>query len=188
MARRVTTKDKWKAKSWYTILAPKEFGEAEVGETPAADANDVVGRTVAVAANELVRGRGLNHVKLLFEIKNVAGTTAKTKLAGYEVVRSYIRSIVSRRRKRIDLVKNVTISGEKLRVKLITMVLGKCYMKQEKDIRNVMEKVLDESLKGKELSEFMTAVLNREIQDAIKEKSKKIFPISTVEIRKIDFL
>lgn len=188
MARRVTTKDKWKAKSWYTILAPKEFGEHEVGETPAEDANAVVGRTIEVAANDVAKGKGLNHVKLILEIEKVAGTTAKTKLAGYEVVRSYIRSIVRRRRKRIDLVKNVKIGDQKLRVKLITIAIGKCYAQQERDIRRNMEEALEESMKGKTVEEFVSAALNRELQDAIKEKTKKIFPIASVEMRKLEFL
>ena len=29
--RRSTTKDKWKEKSWYTIVAPSYFGEKEIG-------------------------------------------------------------------------------------------------------------------------------------------------------------
>ena len=188
MARRVTTKDKWKAKAWYTILAPKEFGEVEIGETPASEAKEVVGRTVEVAANELAKGKGLNHVKLILEIENVAGTNAKTRIAGYEVVRSYIRSIVRRRRKRIDLVKDFTFDKRKLRVKLIAMAIGKCYMKQEKDMRHAMEEVLDASVKGKTVEEFIASALNREIQDAIKEKTKKVFPIGNIEIRKIQFL
>lgn len=188
MARRVTTQDKWKAKSWYAILAPKQFGEVEIGETPAAEAGEVVGRTVEVAANEIAKGKGLNHVKLLLEIEKVAGKTAKTKLAGYEVIRSYIRSIVRRRRKRIDLVKNVKVGDTRFRVKILVMALGKCYAQQERDIRTAMETVLDESLKGKTAEEFLGAVLDREIQEAIKEKTKKVFPVTSVEIRKIEFL
>ncbi len=186
MARRITTKDKWKAKTWYTIVAPKDFGETPVGETPASDPKMVVGRRVEVAANDVASGKGLNHVKLIFEVEKVVGTTAHTRLVGYEVVRSYIRSIVRRRRKRIDLVKDLKIGGRKLRVKLITMTAGKCYATQERDIR----KVLEESLKSpaKTVEEFMASVLSRELQGSMKEKAKKVFPITNVEIRRIEFL
>ncbi len=30
-------KDKWKAKEWYSIHAPKMFNEVVIGETPSAD-------------------------------------------------------------------------------------------------------------------------------------------------------
>ena len=30
-------KDKWKAKEWYKIHAPRMFNESEIGETPSAD-------------------------------------------------------------------------------------------------------------------------------------------------------
>ena len=46
-------KDKWKAKEWYKIHAPRMFNEAEIGETPSADPEYVIGRT----AEDFVRFR-----------------------------------------------------------------------------------------------------------------------------------
>jgi small subunit ribosomal protein S3Ae len=188
MARRVTTKDKWKQKSWYTILAPKEFGEKEVGETPANESKDVVGRRIGVPANEVTTGKRLNHVKLTFEVESVNGKNAKTKLTNYEVVRSFIRSIVRRRRKRVDFVKDYEVEGRKIRVKAIAMTAGKCYATQLKNIRQTMREIIDESVQSKSINDIITSTLNREIQDEIKEKAKKVFPISSVEIRKIEIL
>jgi small subunit ribosomal protein S3Ae len=188
MARRMTTKDKWKAKSWYTVVSPKEFGEKEVGETPAAEASEVVGRRVDVSASEIATGQRLSQVKLVLEVEKVAGSVAKTRLAGYEVARSYIRSLVRRRRRRIDLIKDYTLDGQKVRVKAITMALGKCYSSQERDIRRIMGEVLDESVKGKDVTALVQSALNREVQDAIKEKARKVFPVAGVEIRRIEFL
>lgn len=188
MARRVTAKDKWKSKTWFDIISPKEFGEKEVGETPANEADDVIGRSIQVSASEVAEGKRLNHVKLTFEVSDISGNKAKTKLIGYEVIRSFIRSIVRRRRKRIDFIKNYELEGRKIRMKALAMTAGKCYANQEKNIREAIEATLDEMVQGKTVGEVITMVLNREIQDAIRSRTKKVFPMSSIEIRKIDFL
>ncbi|MBR9680596.1 MAG: 30S ribosomal protein S3ae [Candidatus Altiarchaeota archaeon] len=188
MARRVTTKDKWKSKVWFDILAPKQFGEKEVGETPANEAKDIIGRTIGVPASEVSTGKKLNLIKLVFEVKEVTGNKAKTKLISYEVVRSYIRSIVRRRKNRVDLVKNYELEGRKVRVKALAMTAGKCYSNQEKNIRKTMEQTIDELVHGKTVDNLIESVLDRKIQDEIRARSKKIFPLSNVEIRKIELL
>ena len=44
-------KDKWKAKEWYKVHAPRMFNEVEIGETPAIDVDTLYGRTVEVTVN-----------------------------------------------------------------------------------------------------------------------------------------
>ena len=154
MARRVTTKDKWKTKTWYDVVSPKEFGEVVVGETPASDSKSVVGRRVEVAGNELASGPRLNQVKLILEVEGVAGNTAKTKLVGYELANGYVRSIVRRRRKRVDLVKTVVVENKKLRIKAITMTLGKSYRTQEKEIQKIMDELITKNAESKTADEM----------------------------------
>ena len=43
-ARKV--KDKWKAKEWYSLHAPRMFNESEIGETPSADPESLYGRSL----------------------------------------------------------------------------------------------------------------------------------------------
>lgn len=187
MARRVTTKDKWKTKKWFEILAPKEFGEKVVGETPASEAGSVMGRRMEIAASELATGPRLNQVTLTLEVDKVAGKTAKTKVVGYQMARGYIRSTVRRRRKRVDLVKNLVVDGKKIRIKAITMTLGKSYRNQMTEIQKIMNEVISEKTEGKTLEEIIGSVLSRELQEGIKERAKKVFPIVSAEIRRIEF-
>ena len=188
MARRVTTKDKWKSKVWYGIVSPPAFGEKNVGETPANDAKEVIGRRIEVTANEVVSGPKLNQFKLIFEIDGVAGTTAKTKLAGYEMIRSFLRSLVRRRRKRIDFIKNFDLDGQKVRIKVIVMTAGKCYTPQKRDIRKIIDEVVTKNVHGKTVEEVVSSAINREIQNEARERARKVFPIVSVEVRMIQFL
>ena len=60
---------KKKAKEWYVIVAPKVFGEIEVGETLADDPAKLLGRTVELTLDELT-GHMIrsSHTKLLLQI------------------------------------------------------------------------------------------------------------------------
>ena len=189
MARRTTTKDKWKAKTWFEITSPKDFGEKLVGETPANEASNVIGRTIKVMASEVASGPRLNQVKLLFEVENVSGKTAQTKLAGYEMARSLIRSIVRRKRTKIELIKDYTTTdNQKIRIKIVAMTVGNCYSSHEKDIRRNMEATLDTLVEGKNAVDLIKEVLTHTVQNKLKENARKIFPVAILEIRKIDFI
>ena len=73
-------RDTWREKSWYDIKTPVEFGEKDIGSTPARDPEFLAGRTVEVTMRELTGDFSKQYIKLQFEIDNVAGTVANTKL------------------------------------------------------------------------------------------------------------
>ena len=65
-------RDTWKEKSWYTIKTPVNFEDKEIGETPAKDADLLIGRGVEVTMRELTGDFSKQYIKLRFEIDNVA--------------------------------------------------------------------------------------------------------------------
>ena len=187
MAVRRPAKDKWKSKVWYEIVAPPEFGEVVVGETPASDPNLVVGRRVEVFANDLTGNIRQSHMKLLLEVNNVAGKTAKTHVIGYEIARSYLRSIVRRRRRKIELIQDFeTKDGKKVRIKAVAITVRKCHTSQARDIRKAMKEVLENRVKELTYEELLKNVLDYKLQNEMREKAKKIYPIANMEIRKIE--
>ncbi len=73
-------RDTWKEKSWYTIKTPVNFEDKEIGETPARDPDYLIGRGVEVTMRELSGDFSKQYIKLRFEIDNVAGDVANTKI------------------------------------------------------------------------------------------------------------
>ncbi|RLG34478.1 30S ribosomal protein S3ae, partial [Methanosarcinales archaeon] len=47
------SRDKWKAKQWYTVLAPKMFGEVKAGETVADEPSKLIGRRIEMTLGDL---------------------------------------------------------------------------------------------------------------------------------------
>ncbi len=39
-------KDKWRSKTWYTVVAPPYFGNVELGTIPADEAEKLIGRVI----------------------------------------------------------------------------------------------------------------------------------------------
>ena len=95
-ARRRRVRDTWKDKQWYKITTPKEFGESEIGTTPARDPNLLLRRKVEATMRELSGDFSKQYVKLRFQIYDVAGDTAHTRYMGHQVTTDYVRSMIRR--------------------------------------------------------------------------------------------
>ena len=100
VARKV--KDKWKAKEWYKIHAPKMFNEAEIGDTPSVDPEFVIGRTVEVTVQDLTGDFSKMHIKLKFKVNVTEGMDAKTVFVGHDLTSDYVRRLTRRRKTKTD--------------------------------------------------------------------------------------
>ena len=100
-------------KSWYTIKTPVAFEDKEIGETPAKDADLVIGRTVEVTMRELTGDFSKQYIKLQFEVDNVSGNIANTKFTGHKTTTDYVRSMIRRGTSRIDAPVIVTTQDDR---------------------------------------------------------------------------
>ena len=103
-------------KIWYEIIAPKFFGEVPVGETPAADPKQLIGRVIKVCMADIDKRSPKFYLKMVFRVESVEGTKAFTKLIGHDIMYERIYRMVQRRSSRIDCVETiVTKDGVKLK-------------------------------------------------------------------------
>ncbi|RLG58159.1 MAG: 30S ribosomal protein S3ae, partial [Candidatus Hydrothermarchaeota archaeon] len=110
--------DTWKTKKWYDIYAPKMFGEIKIGETVASNPENLIGRVIEVTLKDITGEFTKQHIKLKFQIHEVKGDKAYTKLKGHELSREYMRSQIRRKTTRVEgIVDVVTKDGQKLRVR-----------------------------------------------------------------------
>lgn len=190
MARpRVQSRDKWRSKIWYQILAPESFGEKEVGETPASDPKKIIDRIIRVPVSELTGNYRQGNMYLFFKVNKVAGTTAKTVVSGFEVARTFLHSIIRRRREKIDSVEDYTTKdGVKLRLKTVMITIGPCHTGQKTALRKIMDALLKKEVESNDFDTFLKQVIDYIPQKAIKKASSVIYPISNMEIRKIELL
>jgi small subunit ribosomal protein S3Ae len=182
-------RDKWRSKSWYTVMAPPYFGNVELGSIPADEPGKLIGRVIDSTLYDITNDFAHQYLKVYFQITEVDGKNAKTIFNGHEYARDYLRSLVRRRTTKVDGIVDVTTKdGYKLRVAVSAFTLSRIKTSQEKDIRAIIEKIVKEKANALTLDQFAQEMVLGKIASDIYNEAKKIAPLRHVGVRKSKLL
>lgn len=185
MSPRKRVRDKWRGKSWYTVLAPPYFGNVELGTLPANDPDKLIGRVIDSTLYEVTNDFAHQYLKILFRITDVDGKTAHTVFKGHEYSRDYLRSLVRRRTTRVDGLFNVTTKdGHKVRVAVCAFTLSRIKTSQEQVIRTIMRKIMGEKASALTFDQFAQEIVLGKIASDIYNEAKRVAPLRHVGVRK----
>jgi small subunit ribosomal protein S3Ae len=186
--RRVT-RDAWRAKEWYDIIAPPMFGEAKIGETPTLDMHQLSGRMLETTLGDLIDDFSKSHIKLYFQVKGVEGNRAMTRFIGHDMARDYVRSQIRRRATKVDVIFDVTTQdGYKLRVNSMVTSIRRTQSSQIEAIRSGMREVVERRAMERTFDQFVQEVVLGKLSADIYKVVKKICPVKRVEVRKTKVL
>lgn len=178
-------RDKWRGKTWYMVVAPRFFGNVELGTLPAEEPDNLIGRVVEATLYDITSDFSHQYLKIFFQINELDGKTARTAFKGHEYSRDYLRSLVRRRTTKVDGLFNViTKDGYKLRVSVSALTLSRIKTSQEKLIRHMMAKTIDEKAAALTMDQFVQEVVLGKIASDVYNKAKKVAPLRHVGIRK----
>ncbi len=173
-------------KKWFSILAPKIFNQIEVSEARGFE-DQMLGRTVYVLVSDLTGDMRKSHLKLKLRITDVNGDKLTTRIEELQLLRSYLRSIVRRRVRRIDeTIKVSTRDGASITIKPIVITAGLCTKEQERAIRKKIIEVVTETAKERTLDAFILDLISEKLPKDIRKAVTPIYPLRNVEIRKAD--
>jgi len=182
-------KDKWKAKTWYNILAPVLFDTIPVAETLADRSSNLIGRVTEISLQDLTNDFRKSHIKLFFKVHKVEESQAHTQIVGTALTSDYIRRMIRRRRSRIDGVYSVTTrDGALVKVKPFAITEKRIQSSQKSAIRNVMQKTLIDNGATQTLNELIRDSLEGKIGSDIYKNCKNLYPVKRIEISKIEVL
>lgn len=178
-------RDKWRGKAWYMIVAPPYFGNVELGAVPAEEQEQLIGRVVEATLYDITGDFSHQYLKMLFQVNEIDGKTARTLFRGHEYSRDYLRSLVRRRTTKVDGLFNLTTKdGFKMRVAVSALTLSRIKTSQEKIIRKIMEKTIKEKAASLALDGFVQEVVLGKIASDIYNEAKRVAPLRHVGIRK----
>ncbi len=184
-ARKV--KDRWKAKSWYNILAPAAFENATIAQTLTNNADLLIDRVTEVSMQDLTNDFRKSHIVLYFKIHNVEDGAAHTHFVGHTLTSDYLRRMVRRRRSKIEGVYDVTTrDGAKLRVKPFATTDKRIQNSQKRVIRESMKKTIETKAKSNTLFEFIKDIIDGNTGRDIYKNCKELYPVKRVEIYKTE--
>ena len=178
-------RDKWRGKAWYMVVAPPFFGNVELGAVPAEEQEQLIGRVIEATLYDITGDFSHQYLKMFFQINEMDGKTARTLFKGHEYSRDYLRSLVRRRTTKVDGLFNLTTKeGYKLRVAVSALTLSRIKTSQEKIIRNIMEKIINEKAAALTLDQFVQEMVLGKIASDIYNEAKRVAPLRHVGIRK----
>lgn len=179
-------RDKWKAKRWFTIRAPRNpWSFRVIGETLAEDTDQLVGRTFEVMQNELDGDFSKMHVKVIFRITEAVGGDALTEFVGHDVLKDHIRRQIRRERGKVDdTVDVVTEDGYFVRFKPLLISRSRVKSSQKAEIRSRARDAILTMGATSTWIQLQKAVLDGTMEAAIKDAVSTISPVRTVMIRR----
>jgi len=178
-------RDKWRGKAWHMVIAPPFFGNVELGSVPAEEPDQLIGRVVDATLYDITGDFSHMYLKMFFQINEIDGKTARTLFKGHEYSRDYLRSLVRRRTTKVDGLFNLTTKdGYKLRIAVSALTLSRIKTSQEKIIRDIMERTVNEKAAALNLDSFVQEMVLGKIASDVYNEAKKVAPLRHVGIRK----
>jgi small subunit ribosomal protein S3Ae len=179
--------DKWKAKSWYTLVAPEMLDSREMGQLVSSDEANLMDRKVKIGLGDMLDSfsQATAYTSMHFRVKEVKGKSAHCIFIGHELVPGYVRTLARRRRSVMNQVDDVvTKDGVGVRVKIIC-VSG---LRVSEGVRADVRKGISEAVKAL-ASQMDYATLVQEmvfgkLSAKIYAHVKRMGPIKRVEVRK----
>ena len=182
-------KDKWKAKTWYNILAPSSFDKITIADTLSDNPNKLINRVTEVSLQDLTNDFRKSHIKLFFKINKIEDTNALTQFIGHELTSDYLRRMIRRKRSKIDGVYDVTTrDGALIRVKPFATTDKRIQNSQRKVVRETMKQTIYNQSKTSTLSEFIQFIIDGKLGSEVYKKCKKLYPVKRVEVNKTQVL
>jgi small subunit ribosomal protein S3Ae len=183
------TKDRWKAKQWFKVLAPPAFNSAVIAETLADEPDKLANRIVETTLQELTGDMKQMHVKLLFQVREVVDLNAKTTYVGHTMTSDYTRRLTRRGNSKIPAVYDLqTNDGCRIRVKPFAVTDRRCQTTQEQAMRRAMAIVLEETAQKTNLAGLLQQMLVGDLTDRLYKACRKVHPVRRVEIGKSEIL
>ncbi|MDI6798836.1 MAG: 30S ribosomal protein S3ae [Candidatus Aenigmarchaeota archaeon] len=182
-------KGKGKKKDWFVIVAPKMFGEKEIGKAMVSDPGSLMGRRVVLNLAELTNNFAKYYMKFAFRIKRIEGNRAFSEFDGSECLRDYISRMVLRRVKRIDAIQDLqTKDGIRIRVKSLMIASRRMKSSIEKKMRREIEEMIKKEVESSTLEDFVKKIINDKIKNKVLKEARKIYPVRNFEIRRTEVL
>ena len=179
-------KDKWKAKRWYSIRAPRNpWSFKVIGETLAEEESLLKGRPYEIMQNELDGDFTKMHVKLKFRISDVVGNDAITEFIGHEVMKDFVRRQIRRDRGKIDdTIDVVTDDGFFVRIKPFIVTRSSVKASQKSETRSVARDVVMKFCGQSTWINVQKALMDGSLEESVSTAISKIQPVRAVFFRR----
>jgi len=173
-------------KLWFKIMAPKLFGEGELGESYLSNPESAIGRTLRHNLKELTGNVKDQNASLLFKIDKVVGTTLHTIPVGYELSASSVKRMVKKSTTRLDdYFTTISKDGKKVVIKSVLITSIKIQRSVGKALKKTLQDTVNEDLHKNDFATFMVNMASGKIRMELRKRLAKIYPLKEAAIRSV---
>ncbi len=179
--------DKWKTKSWYTLVAPEMFDSKEIGQVVSSDEPNLINRKIKIGLGDMLDSfsQSTAYTSMYFRIKEVKGKSAHCAFIGHALVPGYVRTLARRRRSVMNQVDDVvTKDGVGLRIKVICVSGLRVSEGVRADVRKGISEAVRALASQMDYATLVQEMVFGKLSAKIYGTVKKMGPIKRVEIRK----
>jgi small subunit ribosomal protein S3Ae len=181
------TKKKAKGKQWVAVVAPAMFKNREIAEVPVSDPEKLVGKRIASTLIELADDFSKYYMKLSFKISKLEGGRALTEFDGLECLQDYVSRMVHKHGRRVDTVQDLTTKdGRKVRVKTVAIIPRRVKSSIKVAVRNRIIETVGQAVAKGTVEDFVDSILKDEVKQNVLAETRKIYPIRSFEVRKLE--
>ena len=175
---------KLKKKQWYSIIAPKQFDNVVIGETPVYEPGAMLGKTLSHSLMNLTNDTKRQNINIHFKVVEVDGDKAKTSIVGYQIIPSTVKRFVRRNSEKMDLSFTCeTADNVFLRVKPLVITKADVKGSTAAKLRNNIISFLAKTIKKMTYDELISDLIARKLQDTMRQNFTKMYPLKVCEIR-----
>lgn len=185
-AKKKVSKVKTKKKLWFKVMAPKAFGQKEIGESYLTSVDAAIGRTLSINLRNLTGSMRDQNSEITFQISKAEGTTLRTTTIGYALTSAYVKRAVRKNTNRLDdyfVLK--TKGGKGVILKTLILTLGRTQRSTRAEVRKQARDYFEKELAKTDFENFVGNLVNRKVQSAAKKALQKTHPLKEVAVRVI---
>ncbi|MBU0460528.1 MAG: hypothetical protein KKH52_03000 [Nanoarchaeota archaeon] len=178
---------KAKKKIWFRIIAPRVFGNKEIGESYLSSAEKALGRVLKVNLRELTGSVRDQNVRISFQINKLNGTLLNTSVLGYELTPTYVKRLVRKNTSRLDdhfILK--TKSGREIIIKSLMITFNRTQRSTQSALRKELHNLLKEEVAKSGFDVLVDNLVHYKVQSILKKRLKKISPLKEVAVRVLE--
>lgn len=176
-------------KKWCSVIASENFNNLPIGEIPCYSAETLVGRSLWVNLAHLSNDVKDHSIKVRFKINKIVGEKAETELIGYDLLNTYMKRIVRPGRDKIDDSFIVNSNDKvRLRVKMVYIARSNINKRLSREIMMKGREIINDFFGKTDYNSALNEIIANRLQRNMKSVLNKIYPLSSVDVRKIELL
>jgi ribosomal protein S3AE len=174
-----------KKKKWFTLYAPSVLGGIEIGESPAFEQKELLGRFVTLNLMALTRNVRNQDFSIKFEISELKDKdSAGSKIIEFYMNPSSVKRIIRKKRDRIDDSFALTTSdGTKIRIKPVIITATNLSAANQTRIMKAARHFLFNKIKKTSYNDLLNSLVNHTLKKEMASFLNLVAPIERVEIR-----